>query len=486
MHFLPQATPGLRGFIEYHADTMTFPARKPLPLALWYAIALTLGLALRLWFVAHAARVDGDTLIYGDFARNWLQHGIYGFSRIVNGVQVIRPTLIRLPGYPLFLALCFRIFGVDQYSAVMVVQAFADLWTCTLLAGISGRLFGRHARIAALLLACLCPFTASYTADALTETLTLLCIAAAFYALLRWKQAGAAYNRWLYAIAVALAYAILLRPEQGLLAAAVVPAMIWIALETHPTHRVRALLPVLLASVLTLAPLVPWAIRNYRVFHVIQPLAPRLATDPGELMPLGFDRWYRTWGIDFATTESVYWKYDGDSILVSDLPTRAFDSDQQYDTTAKLLDDYNEHTSATPALEARFNQLADERIRANPLRYYLALPIARVVNMALRPRTDDMRIPNEWWHFTRTPGKSTFALLYAGLNLAYFILAGSGFRRWQQAGWSGSRPVAWSLAATILLRVALLLTIDNSEPRYTLEFFPVLIVFAAALWANQD
>ena len=454
-------------------------------LAVWYGVALALGLGLRLWFVAHAARVDGDTLIYGDFAKNWLQHGIYGFSRIINGVQLIRPTLIRLPGYPLFLAICFQIFGVDRYGAVMVVQALADLGTCVLLAGIAGRLFGRRARIAALLLACLCPFTASYVADALTETLTLLCIAAAFYGLVRWKQAGAGYNRWLYCVAAALSYAILVRPEQGLLAAAVVPAMIWIALEGHATQRVRALLPVLLASLLTLSPLVPWTIRNYRVFHLIQPLAPRLATDPGELMPLGFDRWYRTWGIDFATTESVYWKYDGGPIYVSDLPARAFDSDQQYDTTAKLLDDYNVGTSATPVFEARFNALAEERIHDNALRYYVALPVARVLNMALRPRTEDMRIPNEWWHFTKTPGKSIFALLYAGLNLAYLVLAGLGFRRWRMAGWAGNRAIAWSLAASILLRVALLLTIDNSEPRYTLEFFPVLIVFAAALFAEQ-
>jgi hypothetical protein len=33
----------------------------------------------------------------------------------------------------------------------------------------------------------------------------------------------------------------------------------------------------------------------------------------------------------------------------------------------------------------------------------------------------------------------------------------------------------------VALRCALLLTIDNAEQRYTLEFFPILIVFAAAL-----
>jgi hypothetical protein len=34
--------------------------------------------------------------------------------------------------------------------------------------------------------------------------------------------------------------------------------------------------------------------------------------------------------------------------------------------------------------------------------------------------------------------------------------------------------------AFVLLRCALLLTLDNSEPRYTLEFFPLLVLWASA------
>ena len=41
------------------------------------------------------------------------------------------------------------------------------------------------------------------------------------------------------------------------------------------------------------------------------------------------------------------------------------------------------------------------------------------------------------------------------------------------------------MLASILLRSALLLTIDNSEPRYTLEFFPILIVLAAAAFTSR-
>ena len=41
--------------------------------------------------------------------------------------------------------------------------------------------------------------------------------------------------------------------------------------------------------------------------------------------------------------------------------------------------------------------------------------------------------------------------------------------------------LAWAMVAFVVLRCALLLTLDNSEPRYTLEFFPLLIVWASFL-----
>jgi hypothetical protein len=38
----------------------------------------------------------------------------------------------------------------------------------------------------------------------------------------------------------------------------------------------------------------------------------------------------------------------------------------------------------------------------------------------------------------------------------------------------------------VVLRCALLLTLDNSEPRYTLEFFPVVMVWAGALFSGGE
>ena len=455
-------------------------SRRQLQLWLCGALALALGLALRLWFVAHTARIDGDTLLYGDIAKNWLEHGVYGFTR---PGHVPRPTLIRLPGYPLFLVACFRIFGVEHYTAVMYVQSVADLATCVLASLLACRLFGRRAAMVTLWLAALCPFTASYVSAPLTETLSLMCIALTFYGLERWRAAGCGLNLWLWVMSAAMSYAILLRPEQGLLAAAVFPAMLWMVLQS-PSRRKQSVWPVMLAAVLVMLPLAPWAVRNWRVFHVVQPLAPRSATDPGEAVPVGFQRWYRSWAIDYASTEDVYWNYDGDAVRISDIPSRAFDSEEQYARTDALLKVYDETDNATAALDAQFEALARERIKDDPLRYYVALPVARFLDMLLRPRTEMLPISLEWWRWSEHPGESVFAIAYAGLNLAYFVLGGLGFRLWRRRG--GVSVLGWSMMGFVLLRCAVLLMLDNSEPRYTLEFFPVILVWSAVVFARPE
>jgi 4-amino-4-deoxy-L-arabinose transferase-like glycosyltransferase len=428
------------------------------------AAAVAAGLAFRLVFVHFYGQTTGDSLVYGDIAKNLLQQGVYGMS----GGDVPTPTLIRLPGYPLFLAACFRIFGMEHYTAAMLVQSVADLGTCLLAAATAMRLFGRRAGLCALWLSVLCPFVVNYAAVPLTETLSLFCIALAFYALARWQAGPHKEDVSFWMMAMALAYAVLLRPDGGLLAAVVVPAVAWIAWRQSKTQAVR-LAAILCAAVLL--PLVPWTVRNWRDFHVVQPLAPRYATDPGELVGYGFNHWYRSWAIEFASTEDVYWSLNGSAIQIDDIPTRAFDSDAQYDETQQLLADYNVKMRLTKALDARFQRIADERIAADPVRYYVTLPAARLADMWLRPRTETLPVEDTWWR--DSPGVRVFSWAYAGLNLFYIVAAGVG--AWAMR----RRPLVCAMLAYIVLRSALLFTLDNSEQRYTLEFFPIFFVLGA-------
>lgn len=462
----------------------------------WGSVAaLACGLGLRWWFIWRYASISDDALMYGNIAQSLLKHGVYGISHVTDGVETVQATLIRLPGYPLFLAACFAIFGAGRYSAVLWVQVILDLWTCLLLAATSRRVAGDRAGMAALWLGAACPFMATYCAAPLTEVATLWTIALAIYSMVRWRQAGGGLNWWLSAVGFALAFSILLRPDEGLLAAAVVPGVIWFEVggvaygarrggqKRRHAWSLRILAPALVVSILALLPLVPWTARNWHTFHVIQPLAPKNANDPGTNVPYGFERWYRTWAIEYASTEEVYWKYDGDTIAISDLPTRAFDSQAQYAETDAILRRYNETTSWTPEMDAEFARMAADRVKADPLRYYLVLPAARLLNMVLRPRADLLPWPIDWWNFPQHPEASTGMSAFALLNLAYFGLAVIGFSRRAQwpAKWA---PLLWTIGFYVALRSVLLLTLDNSEPRYTLEFYPVLILFGAPVLAG--
>ena len=89
------------------------------PQSVGLGLLLASGLLLRLWFFKHFFEVNGDSLIYGGIAKNLLLHGSY----CLNGTGgELYPTLIRLPGYPIFLAICFRLFGMENYGAATVVS----------------------------------------------------------------------------------------------------------------------------------------------------------------------------------------------------------------------------------------------------------------------------------------------------------------------------------------------------------------------------
>jgi Na+-transporting methylmalonyl-CoA/oxaloacetate decarboxylase gamma subunit len=434
--------------------------------------ALLAGLALRLWMLNKLFQVTGDSLIYGELAKSLL-HGHYS-RMLVEGTTV--PSMIRLPGYPFYLAVCFRLFGIDNYFAPVVVQIVLELLGCVLLADFAARVapsrLAAGARGATLWLSALCPFTASFSVGPLAEPLTLFFLALAMWAMVRFADEP----RWPSALCFtfAITYAALLRPDGALAAIAFAPALLAGVRRGRETTRIPVARLMRIATVCTLvalAPFVAWTWRNWSVFHVFQPLAPRLANDPGENPNIGWEHWVKTWCLDWSSTYDVYWNVPDDTLDISKLPNRAFDSPAQYVETAQVAAEYNSHNyKLTPAIDARFEHLAQERISANPLRYYVWLPLGRVADMWLRPRVENLDIDPDWWVYARHHAETRFSFFYAGLNLSYLVLAGIGILL---------RPRFWkALLAYMLLRSALLLTVEAPETRYTIECFPMLFVLA--------
>jgi hypothetical protein len=442
-------------------------------------LALACGAALRLWMMKANPQVEGDTLLYGNLARNLLLHGRFALA---DGSAVLHETLIRLPGYPLFLAACFKLFGVDNYNAVIVAQIALDLAACVLLAAFAGRIagerMGRAAAQATLWLAVLCPFTASYAAAPLTETATLFAIALALWATSRFH----ARPGWPSAVAFtfAVTFAAMLRPDGALVGVALLPGLL-LGLPPGAKSggvRVKQLVRMgLVCALLAVLPFAAWTVRNWRVFHVFEPLAPRYANNPDEPVNPGWQRWMKTWCLDFVSTDEIYWNVPDGPFDVGKLPARAFDSPAQRAETEALAAAYNENgQDLSPAIDAGFARLAEERVKDDPLRFYLWLPLGRMADMWLRPRVENLNIDLDWWVYAHHNDETIFSWSYAALNALYLLLAFAGLCL---------RPKYWRwMLLYMVLRSVLLMTLEAPEARYTLECFPMLFVLGGVAIAR--
>ncbi len=480
-------------------------------------------LALRLFFFVYFPAVTDDSRVYANLAANWLQHGVYGLTQTIQQETHLVPTDARLPGYPMFLAAIFWLFGMGNFKAVLLAQILVDLGTCLVVADLARRAVSVRAARIAFVLTALCPFLANYAAAALAETLeiffTALALNGAAAALGRMREAGVemgVYKLWA-ATGAAIAACILLRPDGGILLAAVALYLAILALgwgrAPSPVQAERtgapvkpglgltgwgrsalarghskarfAAVAVVIVAVFALAPLAPWTIRNFRTLHHFQPLAPRYANEPDEAVPRGFNRWVKTWIVDYVSVEEIYWSVPGSNLDPEKLPSRAVDSQAERHATLAIIADYNQSQNITPELDARFAKLAEDRIRAHPVRYYVMLPLLRVADMWLRPRTELLPPDVRWWEFNDDTKQSVLAVGFGLLNLAYVALALWAVvrlalvRRPPAIRWAGL------LVCFLLLRSAFLGTLENPEPRYTLECYPVVIVCAAAFLSRD-
>lgn len=488
-----------------------------------YALIILLALSFRLFIALRLANDEPDDgRVYSQIARNVIEQHVYSHD----SGPPYAASLIRLPGYPLFLVGVYKVFGVGNNTAVRVVQALLDTATCILIALIAfewaiNEERKHRAALIALALAAVCPFTAIYVATILTEVFTNFLAAAmvltatfAFKATLRKRVLC-----WWIATGLFAGLAVLFRPDAGLFAAALGSTLILSALSS--LRRLRE--AILFAAVFSIAfciVLVPWTIRNRRVFHLWQPLAPAHAEMPGEFVPRGYLLWVRTWLDDERYVGPALWAMDTRRMSVDDFPDTAFDSDEERDRVTVLLHKYNHpdeespeeqessedeenqdeeegsneeeqqtqqpdeiNVELTPEIDAGFAQIGQERVAHSRLRYYVVLPLKRAAtlwfdthsqyypfNGELLPLEDlDYDIHQQYW-----------LPLFTGLTWVYTLLGLlGGLLLWRARNIDARR---WLLLAALLifLRLGFFATLENPEPRYTVEFFPFLMILAGA------
>jgi hypothetical protein len=453
--------------------------------------AMSLGLALRLFFIIRFPFYAGDTKFYDELARNWLDHGVYGLFVLGQ----LMPVDMRMPGYPAFLASVYFVFGRSS-SIVMLVQASIDLITCVLTAVIAARIAPARSRTRvatiALWMAALCPFTANYSAAVLTEVLaTFITTLAALSFVTTLDRTSADSSGqplagstllteafWWVLTGMLVGMGTLVRPETPLLllAAGFVLAVYW----RRRKDWSKLFLAIALMSVGLILPLTPWAARNARTMGRVEFLAPRYAETYGDFIPRGFYAWTGTWMVRFSEAYLVTWKLGKEPIRVGDVPADAFDSSAERARVEAMLARYNSNLQMTPVLDREFAMLARERSARHPIRVYLAIPLARTWAMwftpriALLPFSGNLWPPTEKWRSNRMDFSVTLG--FGILNFVYLGMALIGACRFR------SRPAVVFLATVVLLRTVFLTQLQTVEPRYVIVCYPLILALAALAW----
>jgi hypothetical protein len=455
--------------------------------------ALLAGLLLRLFFIWHFPFYSGDSAYYEELARNWLYHGVLGFY----SHGQLSPSDARVPGYPAFLAVVYYLAGSGR-KAVMLAQAFVDLATCVLTAGIAARLAvgdsdATRGRIsaAALWLAALCPFTANYTAVPLTEvlatfftTLAILIFLSPVFLRIDLVQLNSDLLRsvriWFLG-GLVLGLGTLVRPETPLLLLAVL-VVLWLRFR-HPTNWRKLTIATLWMTAGLLLPLAPWAARNATSLGRVQFLAPRYAETYGDVLPTGFYAWTKTWMFRFRDAYLFTWKLPSQPIDWKDLPAYAVDSPEELSRVASLLDRYNRTPGMTRSLDLEFAELARERTRRHPIRIYLWIPIERAAAMWFTPRITLLPYSGRLWplgeSWRSNPIDFEVTLGFAVLNIIYIGMALAAARAWR------TNTGIFLIVAFIVIRTAYLTQLQTCEPRYVLVCFPALLALGAQICVHR-
>ncbi len=541
--------------------------KKPMVIA----VLLTLvAFGFRLWLALRLANDEpGDAKIYALIARNVLDHQVYSSDE----EEPLHSTYFRVPGYPLFLMTVYSVFGKDNNRAARVIQALVDTGTC----GFVGLLAlawspptwaiekRRRAGLWALALAALCPFTAIYVAVLLTEIWTMFWVMAgalaATYALKNARPLRAGV--WWAAAGLAGGLATMFRPDSPLFVAGIGFTLTTIGLGSafaqwrhqRAIHRAapppsqpdlqppansapspgaligRTMLGGTIFSTAFLLALMPWTLRNERVFKVFMPIAPASASMPDEFVPAGYNVWLRTWVDNWFYTEKADWAMGERPILVEQLPAYAFDSEEEKAEVAELLSRYNnpeakpqptvepedqkqdadddddssgdddeDNPSAndegsdedeeaqplvqmTPEIDAEFAQIARRRIQGHPFRYYVLTPLKRARHMWFSthsqyyPFSGDDLFPSDSEHHQQfwLPLFKSLVWLFTIFSFAGAILL-----------WRNQATRRWVLLVALLImpRFVYLTTLQNPEPRYVVEFFPFVLAVAGLALAS--
>jgi len=190
------------------------------------------------------------------------------------------PTAFRAPGYPLFLGLNYLILG-RHFFAVRMVQAFIDCLTLILIFLIARRIFNHQVATIAALIYAIYPLFIYTASTFFPATLSIVLLALFIYLLLSASQKRSIGKLMLVGIVAGLS--VLTVPT---FLAFIFLALAWsyFDLKNADPRRLSSIGIIILFMILTL---LPWLMRNYRVYQ--KPFL--IATNSGYNFWMGNNPW---------------------------------------------------------------------------------------------------------------------------------------------------------------------------------------------------
>ena len=210
--------------------------------------------------------IGGDELFYEAAALNIMSG--YGYS--IGGHLTARIP----PGYSIFLSFIYSIFG-HHFIAIRIVQAIIDALMCVVIYIIAKRLFNEKVGILAGILCASHYFFLKAAQLIRPDTLQMFFIVISVLCWIRWRDKFLKRDAVLLGLTSSIA--VMLKAN------IVILPFVFILIEFfNIVKNKQAKISIFLKSAMIIIvvfslPIIPWAVRNYKVYHAFVPLA----TDSG-------------------------------------------------------------------------------------------------------------------------------------------------------------------------------------------------------------
>lgn len=228
---------------------------------IWYAFIILIALALRIYVVivhGHQMFLGTDDDNYRESAQILLEQGTLTYGGWPG------PTVFIMPGYPIFLAGIFALFGSPDWLAARFVQAVVSVGTVWLAMMLGRKMGGWETGVLAGLLMALYPPNLTAPAFLMTETIFTFFLLLCIWSLIKGVDSGRL--RWFYITGLVLGLSIYFRPTSGLLSIVFV-VYFWACRLSWKS----ILKNVFVIGMVSFVLLSPWIIRNYMAFKAFIP-----------------------------------------------------------------------------------------------------------------------------------------------------------------------------------------------------------------------